>query len=476
MSNERKGGKRLEEVKAVEFAEVVKHGTEIVLPDAMSEEAAIKVLQRRLDYLNETEVIHETFNVSPLDGAHALGLALREKYGWVPAEATPGFFGDKPPQMVAVETAWDKTTKVAWGSFSLPDAPDSLVTTGMQPEAGRVVFSLAARTLRKFRDVYEDLFRLVRKHVKENSLYRGKAFRVKFVDSDGDPLPWPEITFMNSREVSRENLILSEEVMAAVETNLFAPIERVRELAANGIQVKRGVLLSGVFGTGKTMAAKVAAALAEETGVTFMYIARAVDLPKAIELSKLYQDPACVIFCEDIDRETGGARDADLDWLLNTVDGIDTKFNKIMVVMTTNNADGIHQAMLRPGRLDAVIEIAPPDAEAVERLIRHYGGAAIDPDEDLVAAGKALEGKIPAIIAEVVKRAKLAQLKRLPVGKRVTKLSGEALFEAARTMTRQTQLLEPKVVAGPHRIESALKTLMRQAIEEHENGEETAAG
>ena len=46
-------------------------------------------------------------------------------------------------------------------------------------------------------------------------------------------------------------------------------------------------------------------------------------------------------------------------------------------------------AMLRPGRLDAVISVEPPDAEAVERLLRIYGRKLIDPRLGLRFAGTA---------------------------------------------------------------------------------------
>src|SRR3546814_9239016 len=166
------------------------------------------------------------------------------------------------------------------------------------------------------------------------------------------------------------------------------------------------------------MAATVASRLAVDAGVTYVYIPRADELPDAIEFAKQYQSPACVIFCEDVDRVTNGDRSVEMDDILNLLDGIDTKNNHIITVLTTNDLQSINPAMLRPGRLDAVIDVTPPDAQAVEKLLRLYGGDAIAADTNLEEAGRVLAGNIPAVIAEVGKRAKLAQLRLQPAGDR----------------------------------------------------------
>src|SRR5690606_20126549 len=132
---------------------------------------------------------------------------------------------------------------------------------------------------------------------------------------------------------------------------------------------------------------------AVQNGITYLYVPRADELKDAIEFAKLYQNPASVVFCEDIDRVTKGERSVAMDDILNIIDGIDTKTANIMVVLTTNHMDNINPAMLRPGRLDAVIPVTPPDAKAVERLIRVYAKGAVRADEDLAHVGATLAGR-----------------------------------------------------------------------------------
>lgn len=442
-----KKGRTLADVgpQAISAAEVVHRGEQVVLPEGMKLEQAIDLLQRRQAYMGQQTQLVESFDAFPWDGAAALERVLVAKYGWAPQVGVPGFWADNPPTTIAAEVGLGVTKQIPWGRFSLPNVP-GYVETGMAEKDGRKVFGLTAITVREYDGEVRALFDQVRAEIASNSIYRGKAVRVRFCDDDGDALDMPEIKFLDT-DVDENALVYSADVDDAIRTNLFTPLERLPDCIANGIPFKRGVLLGGIFGTGKTLAAKVASKLAVQNGITFIYVPRADELAAAVAFARLYQDPAAVIFCEDVDRVMAGERSVEMDDVLNIIDGIDSKASKIMVVLTTNELERIHPAMLRPGRLDAVIEVTAPDADAVQRLLRVYGRDAIDPAEDLSEAGKVLHGQIPAVIAEVVKRAKLAQLRRQAPGDHVTRLTGVALAEAARTMASQVALLSPRAPA-----------------------------
>jgi len=433
--------KNLNEVEQkTHVAEVVYHGEQLTLPEGMGMDEAIALLERRRDYLEEEVQVQRTFNVFPWDGANALAEALTKQFGWAAAEGTPGFFGKRPPAMLNIEVGPNQTKQIPWGRFSLPGV-SGYVQTAATRKDGRICFVAAAEVLRKDEGVVNRLFDNVAEYLKQHSIYTGQAIKIRFRDDDGDLLDMPEPKFLDTAGVSRDQLIYSREVQEAIETNLFTPIERVADCAANGIPVKRGVLLGGPYGTGKTMAATVASRLAVDAGVTYLYVPRSDELADAIEFAKQYQETACVIFCEDIDRAVSGERSVAMDDILNILDGIDTKSSKIITVLTTNHLENINPAMLRPGRLDAIINVQAPDAEAVERLIKLYGKGTIADDADLGPASELLAGTIPAVIAEVVKRAKLVQLQSQEPGTVVERISGDAVLKAAETMQDQIELL-----------------------------------
>lgn len=434
-------GKTLDEaapIKAV--AEVVRHGDKLILPEKMKIPEAIDLLERRLKYESEEVAVQETFLAFPQDGAYAMDKVLTEMFGWTPAEATYSFFGKNPPQMLSIEIGYNEVVQVPWGRFSLPGV-NGYVQSSVQQKDGRICFHLTGLVKRDSEKTVREFFAAIRQYLKEHSIYRGKAVKIRFRDDDGELLGMPEPKFLDTNKIKPENLIYSKDVQNSVQVNLFTPITRVHDCINNGIPVKRGVLLGGPYGCGKTLAADVASKLAVDNGLTFIYVPRVDELADAINFCKLYGDPAAVLFCEDIDRAIKGERTVKMDDILNIVDGIDSKRLNLITVLTTNHLEDINPAMLRPGRLDAIIEVTEPDAEAAERLLRFYGGPAIEADENLTEAAAKLAGTIPATIAEVVKRAKLSQLALQEPGTKVTKLTGAALDVAAFTMTKQNQLL-----------------------------------
>lgn len=424
-------------------AEIVYHGEKLMLPNGMSIDDCIELLKRRKTFLEEKVKVQEVFDVFPWDGANAIDEVLTKKFGWSAATATPGLFGPNPPVLISIEVDFGKTKQVPWGGFSLPGV-DGLLRTAVGEKDGHLAFALVAEVKRKDEALIKSIFDEVREYLKHNSIYKGKAIKMRFLDEDGDKLEMPEPKFMDTSAISEDMVIYSDAVKSQIDINLFTPIKRVADCLKNKIAIKRGVLLGGIYGTGKTLAATVAAKIAVDNGITYLYIPRADELSHAIGFAKQNQSPACVVFCEDIDREMDGERTAEMDDILNVIDGIDSKSTNVIVVLTTNNLKGINPAMLRPGRLDAVIEVLPPDAKTVEKLLRHYGDKAIDKDTDLTAAAQSLDGEIPAVIAEVVKRAKLAQLAMQKPGVPVTKLSEAALVASAESMASQLKLLKER--------------------------------
>lgn len=446
--------------KEVHVAEVVKHGDQLIVPENMSYGGAIDLLKRRMQYEQEEVALSETFDAFPWDGAHALDNVLVAMFGWAPSVPTPGFFKNNPPRLIAVDVDYGKVKQVPWGRFDLPTV-NGILDCGVNNKDGLIRFQLTATVKRKDEETIKALFSAVREFLKTGSIYRGKAVKIRFRDDLGEALAMPEPKFMDTKSIDPSALIYSKDVQRSVETNLFTPIRRVKDCIANGIPVKRGVMLGGDYGTGKTLAAVVASKYAVESSLTFIYVQRADELDMAISFAKLYSDPAAVLFCEDIDRSLQGERTVKIDDILNTIDGIDSKHMNLITVLTSNHLENINAAMLRPGRLDAIIEVTAPDAEATERLIRHYGGEAIAPETDLTDAAEMLAGTIPAIIAEVVKRAKLSQLATQEPGTKVEKLSSVALRDAAYTMATQQELLKrasaPK--AGIPTLDAALREL-----------------
>jgi transitional endoplasmic reticulum ATPase len=93
---------------------------QIIVPESMSMDDAIRWLHRKVEEENAEVNIHHTIACFPLDGAQALQKAISERYGWSGLVPTPGFFGDSPPHMVSCEAGWGKRVQVPWGRMEIP--------------------------------------------------------------------------------------------------------------------------------------------------------------------------------------------------------------------------------------------------------------------------------------------------------------------------------------------------------------------
>ena len=467
------GGQTLKDAgKQVQVADVVRSGVAITLPPDMPIPTAIDVLRARMDYEAQKTEVLMAIDAFPWDGAVALFRVLERKYGWAQSISTPHPKTGKPvpPAMIAVEVGPGETMQVPWGRFSLPQV-NGFIETGVNTKGDMIVFQMKAEVQRADEATVTELFKEVREEARTNSIYRGRAIKIRFVDDDGERIPLPEPQFIDVQKIDETSLVFSEDVMDAVKVNLFTPILRVQDCIANKIPLKRGVLLGGTFGTGKTMAASVASKYAAQMGLTYIYVPRANELRYALAFAQHYQSPAAVVFCEDIDRVTSGDRSVRMDDILNMLDGIDSKTANVMVVLTTNELEDMNPAMLRPGRLDAVIEVTPPDAKAVEKLIRIYGRGVVAPDADLTHVGEELKGQIPAVIAEVVKRAKLAQLGHTGVGEQLANITGVGLLSAAKTMNMQLKLLKKLIDGEPKQPVDPLSLAMAKVLRDYHHAD-----
>ena len=435
--------------KKVDVVEVVRHGDKLVLPHDMTISSALEVLKRKEKYDEEVVRISETIPVFPWDGALAMAKAIEQTYGVVLQEAQEGFFGKSPPSMFAVSVGVTETVQVPWGAFSLPGI-EGIVSTGHTTDDGRVVFQCRAEIKRKHEGAIKRLFALTRLIVEKESIYCGKAITLKFNKSDGQPLEIPVVQFLPEGKLSEA--IFRRDVEHDIEVNVMTPIRHREVVRATGEYLKRGILLAGRYGTGKTLLAAKISREAVKNGWTFLYIPDVHELPQALRFAQQYQP--CVVFAEDIDRVAGLERNDEVNRLLNTLDGIDSKSSDVIVVLTTNYPEKINGAMMRPGRVDIAVQVLPPDAEAVIRLTRYYGNGLVKPNEDLSEVARLLDGQIAAVVAEVVKRSKLESIHRSGNAREIIAAD---LLSAAKAVKREQELLtgsktEPQhpaeVVAG----------------------------
>lgn len=385
----------------------VKHeGKQITLPSDpvnMDYDDAINTLKTIRDQENQEFDVHEVVPGAPWDAIVALYRAMQEIYGVVMSQSIQTFFGEIKPDFITVHTGHRDTDRiqVPAGRMKLPGVSEP-VHVGISPGGAYIQGTVRRRDRARLVEIAAK----AREFIRTASVYKGKSIRLN-VDEEGSLELNRQPEFLDLTMVKEEDIIHTRETEALIRTNVFAPLKHTDACRANKIPLKRGILLEGKYGTGKSLTARVTAKVANDNGWTFIMLNRSQGLKAAIEFAMCYQP--CVIFAEDIDRAADRS-DEDVNDLVNLLDGMISKTMEMMVVLTTNFIENIDRSLLRPGRFDAVISIDVPDGETAQRIIRSYCRNLIADDMDLSTVGDATAGMIPASIREVVERAKLAML------------------------------------------------------------------
>lgn len=187
----------------------------------------------------------------------------------------------------------------------------------------------------------------------------------------------PELNFIRlSQSFTWNDVILPTAEKEEIIKNVNTLMDSIDIYRANKINFKRGLILKGEPGTGKTLIGKI---LCSTVPCTFLWVT-----PKNLELSKqvsyicnLARDLSpTVLFLEDIDlygeNRDHNANASLLGEFMNQLDGI-VENSYVIVIATTNKPEKLEKALKnRPGRFDRLIDVPPPDREGRKRMLEIY--------------------------------------------------------------------------------------------------------
>ncbi|GID94964.1 AAA family ATPase [Amorphoplanes digitatis] len=215
------------------------------------------------------------------------------------------------------------------------------------------------------------------------------------------------------------------EVKQTLTESVLWPLTYPDTFARLGVQPPRGVLLYGPPGCGKTYLVKAIAG----TGKANVLSVKGAELlskwvgdsERAVrELFRRAREAApTLVFLDEVDAlaptrgqaTDGGTTDRVVAALLTELDGVESLRN-VVVIGATNRPDLIDPALLRPGRLERLVFVPPPDAPARAAILRASARSVpLDGAVDLDELGAALEGYSAADCAALIREAALAAMR-----------------------------------------------------------------
>jgi AAA family ATPase len=228
--------------------------------------------------------------------------------------------------------------------------------------------------------------------------------------------------FLETPQVRWSDIGGQEEVKRKLRESVEIPLTHPETFKRLGIVPPKGVLLYGPPGCSKTLTAK---ALATEAGLNFLavkgpeifnkYVGEAERALREIFRKARAASPS-IIFFDEIDALTGtrdggeGSSDRILTTLLNELDGVEDLIN-VTVLAATNRPDVIDTALLRPGRLDRLLYVGPPDYDSRLQILRlQLAKMAVSKDLDTTTFAKATDGCSGAEIVAFCRDAGLAAM------------------------------------------------------------------
>ncbi len=267
-------------------------------------------------------------------------------------------YREEDPHFSEVETGLSKKEKLVTNGqlFLTREKSKLVVTVDISHRADAL--TIGVEGLARQKKGIETFVNAVEKIAKEENFFRGQ--KLNFCGT---------IEFLDIKPRAWDTVILSDEYKKEIRANTVEFLREAKLWEELGVPTKRGLMLAGEPGTGKTIVCR--AIMGEAEGITCITTG-AYALGEREYISLLYtvaqELSPCIVLIEDVDligqvdSDYGGHRNPALVSLLDAMDGVEPR-KEVVTVATTNCFALLDKALSqRPSRFDRVIQFTVPNS------------------------------------------------------------------------------------------------------------------
>lgn len=307
--------------------------------------------------------------------------------------------------------------------------------------------NLSVEVMGPDRQLGAELLGRIRALMGTHNVFRGKVVSLSPSGPFGDSL---EARFVERPHLERADVILPEGVLDRIERITVGFSARAASLRAGGRHLRRGLLLHGPPGTGKTHTVRYLMSRLFDRTVFVLSGQGLGAISQTVALARALQ-PATVVL-EDVDlvaeeRTTPHAgTNPVLFELLNQMDGVEEDAD-IVFVLTTNRPDLLEPALAsRPGRIDLAVEVPLPGLPERRRILELYADGLRVDGVDWDPIVERTDGCSAAFLRELLRQAALEGASDEP---EPPLLDHATLMAVLADMTNASQAMTLRLLGSP---------------------------
>lgn len=355
------------------------------------------------------ELVSETHNLSGV-GRITGGLAIAELLNAHQPQTGPHSYRPEPPRWGTFEAGGETLhfpTDVAFYTDTVVPGLDAIVALRSTPALSRgEASSISVHVRPDDQQQGRKLLQQILSRAGELNIFRGRVLQASLGNHG------LAFEIIDAPHATRSKIIATEDVWDEIDLNVRGVSSQHSTMTELGLGGRRGVLLAGPPGVGKSaIASVIAAEMAGQFTVVYCDAACGASLLSNVFTECIQLGPALVII-EDVDLIVGrrggiGSRPMALSEFLAALDSHPDA--PLLVMATTNDVTTLDSAAVRAARFDSIIEVPYPSATVARQIFRsllHSVPGSADIDIDAVAASLPPQTS-GADIREIVRRAVL---------------------------------------------------------------------